>query len=132
MKRINKVIVIALSIFAIGSRVSFQEFLPVSIDAFAPEGYQFQAHNKYSSVITFKGNIYVFSMDSICRPYINMIDETNNNNIDTDLLNNCETDIYRVCDNSNHRFDIGVNKHGYINVIGDLDHGNCGSKKEIN
>lgn len=131
MKRISKFIVITLSIFVIGSSVSSQEILPVSINAFAPEGHHFQEHNLYSSLVTFNGNIYVFSMDAIRRPYINKIDETNSSNIETALIDTCETDIYRVFDNLHHRFDIGIDEHGYIHVIGDMHHGNLGSKRDV-
>ncbi len=130
MKWINKVIVIALSIFVIGSSVSSQEILPVSINAFAPEGHHFQEHNLYSTLVTFNGNIYVFSMDTIRRPYINKIDETNSSIIETALLDTSETDIYRVFDNLHNRFSLGIDQHGYIHIIGDMHHGNLGSNRD--
>ena len=68
-------------------------------------------------------------MDSIRRPYINKIDETNSSNIETALLDTCETDIYRVFDDAHHRFDIGIDENGYIHVIGDMNcEGKCNKK----
>ncbi len=131
MNQVNKFIIITLSIFAIVSSVSSQEFLPVTISAYAPGGQHFQGHNQYSSLRTFNGNIYVFSMDAIRRPYINKIDENNSSIIETALLDTCESDIYRVFDDGHHRFDIGIDEQGYIHIIGDMHHGNLGSKRDV-
>ncbi|NOR76053.1 MAG: hypothetical protein GQ525_12975, partial [Draconibacterium sp.] len=42
-----------------------------------------------------------------------------------------ETDIYRVFDNVHNRFSIGIDEQGYIHVLGDMHHGNLGSKRNV-
>lgn len=126
-----KILTVIIVLFACACSGYSQNTLPTTINAFAPEGHVFQGHNKYSSIVTFNGNIYVFSMDSSRRPYINKIDETDANSIQTALLDTNETDIYRVFDDAHHRFTIGIDNNGYIHVLGDMHHGNLGSKRDI-
>ena len=127
--KISMAIIIVLLI--VSSKSYSQETLETTINAYAPEGHHFQGHNKYSSLATFNGNIYVFSMDNLRRPYINKIDETDSDNIETALIDTNETDIYRVFDDAHHRFAIGIDQLGYIHVIGDMHHGNLGSKRDV-
>ncbi len=105
---------------------SAEEDLAMSINVYAPEGHIFQGHNQYTSLLTYKRNIYIFSLDEIRRPYISKIDETNSNKIETFLLDtdeNNESDIYRIFNDGHHRFSLGVDEDGYIHVIGDMHHG---------
>lgn len=122
---------IIMVLLIVSSKSYSQETLETAINAYAPEGHYFQGHNKYSSLATFNGNIYVFSMDNLRRPYINKIDETDSDNIQTALIDTIETDIYRVFDDVHHRFAIGIDQLGYIHVIGDMHHGNLGSKRDV-
>jgi hypothetical protein len=112
--------------------------LKLTINATAPSGHHFQAHNQYSSNITYEGNIYVLSFkedslissdDDAGRVYVNKIDETNNSTIQTELLDKNETDIYRAFEDGHHRFALSVDNSGYIHIIGDMHHGAGGSEK---
>ncbi len=125
--KISMAIIIVLLIV---SNSYSQETLETTINAYAPEGHHFQGHNKYSSLVTFNGNIYVFSMDDLRKPYINKIDENNSSNIETALIDTDENDIYRVFDNGHHRFTIGIDQLGYIHILGDMHHGNLGSGRD--
>ncbi len=123
-------VIVTLIFLTLVSKCYSQNVLKTTISAYAPIGHHFQGHNKYSSLVTFNGNIYVFSMDSLRRPYINKIDETNSDSIQTTLIDTIETDIYRVFDDAHHRFAIGIDQSGYIHIIGDMHHGNLGSKRD--
>ncbi len=122
--RILSILLLVLTTLNIQSATRHIE---TSINATAPDGHHFQGHNQYSSLTTFNGNIYVFSMDEKRRPYINKINETDPKSIETSLIDKDETDIYSVYDNGHHRFSIGVDQKGYIHVFGDMHHGNQGS-----
>ncbi len=100
-----------------------EEKLKITLNTSAPDGHIFQGHNQYSSLVSYKGNIYVFSLDDIRRPYINKIDEADSKKIETALLDTDEEDIYCVYDDGHHRFSIGIDEDGYIHVIGDMHHG---------
>lgn len=130
MRTIKLFTVIILTLLMLASNSYSQDILETTINAYAPEGHHFQGHNKYCSLATFNGNIYVFSMDSLRRPYINKIDEMDSGNIETALIDKDETDIYRVFDDAHHRFAIGIDMLGYIHIIGDMHHGNLGSKRD--
>jgi len=131
MRNMKIYMAIIMVLLIVSSKSYSQETLETAINAYAPEGHHFQGHNKYSSLATFNGNIYVFSMDNLRRPYINKIDETDSDNIQTALIDTIETDIYRVFDDVHHRFAIGIDQLGYIHVIGDMHHGNLGSKRDV-
>ncbi len=122
MNQVNKFILLLLLIIPSFIHAGNKE-LKIIKNAYAPDGHIFQGHNQYSSLLTYKGNIYIFSLDSIRRPYINKIDETNSSKIETALLDIDENDIYRVYDDGHHRFSLGIDEDGYIHVIGDMHHG---------
>ncbi len=114
---------------------SATESIETTINATAPTGHHFQGHNQYSSLVTFNGNIYVFSMDELRVPYINKIDETDPNSIETGRLDPINgaglyDGTYHVYDNGHHRFSIGVDEEGYIHVFGDMHHGNLRTDKD--
>jgi hypothetical protein len=98
----------------------------VKIDAYAPEGHVFQARNQYTPLVTFNGNIYVFSLDKNRRPYINKIKEGDSSSIQTALIDKNEDDIYRVYDDGHHRFSLALDKKGYIHIFGDMHNGSGG------
>ena len=131
MKSMKLYTVIILVFFVITNNSYSQNNLETTINAYAPIGHHFQGNNKYSSVVTYNGYIYVFSMDTLRRPYINKIDETNSGSIETVLIDKDETDIYRVFDDVHNRFSIGIDEQGYIHVIGDMHHGNLGSTRNV-
>ncbi len=126
---LKKMVSAIVVIFSLVTGASSKETLQATVNAYAPVGHHFQGNNKYSSLATFNGNIYVFSMDSQRRPYISKIAETDRDSIKTSALDTDETDVYRVFDNDHHHFAIGIDKRGYIHVIGDMHHGNLGSKR---
>jgi len=97
--------------------------LEITKNAYAPEDHIFQGHNQYSSLITYKGFMYIFSLDAQNRPYINKIDEMDSDNIETGLIDADENDIYRVYNDGHHKFSLGIDEDGYIHVIGDMHHG---------
>lgn len=124
MYKVNKIILILLSLVSISSLgSSAEENLEMTVNATAPKDHVFQGHNQYSSMTTYKGYIYIFSLDKERRPYINKIDELDSNNMQTQLIDKNEKDDYRVYNDTHHRFSIGIDEKGYIHVIGDMHHG---------
>ncbi|NOR74992.1 MAG: hypothetical protein GQ525_07515, partial [Draconibacterium sp.] len=83
MKSMKVYLVIILVFFMITNNSYSQDTLETTINAYAPIGHHFQGNNKYSSVVSYNEYIYVFSMDTLRRPYINKIDETNSGSIET-------------------------------------------------
>ncbi len=100
-----------------------EENLKIIKNAYAAENHTFQGHNQYSSLVTYNGYIYIFSLDTDRRPYVNKIDETDSDYIETALIDTDENDIYRVFNDGHHRFSLGIDEDGYIHVIGDMHHG---------
>ena len=100
-----------------------EENLNIKVNTYAPDGHIFQGHNQYSSLVTYKGSIYIFSLDEDRRPYISKINEEDSSDIRTALLDTDESDVYRVFDDGHHRFSLGFDEDGYIHIIGDMHHG---------
>ena len=71
----------------------------------------------YSSVTTYKGTIYFVWVDSQLRPKVAMI---KGGNVSTAYLH---SDVnYKVYDDSHHKFSIGIDKNGYLHIVGDMHH----------
>jgi hypothetical protein len=98
------------------------ETMKVTVNAVAPEGHRFQAHNQYTSLATFKGNIYAVSYDSARRPYLHKVDE-DTERCERGPLDRNEKDVYRAYADGHHLFSIGIDRDGYIHVLGDMHHG---------
>jgi uncharacterized protein (DUF1501 family) len=109
--------------------------LKLTINATAPEEHYFESQNIYSSNMTYNGNIYVISFLnddkelSAGRPCLNKINENNSSDITTEFLDKDTNDIYYKYDDPHHRFDLEIDKNGYIHVIGDMHHGSGQSGK---
>lgn len=129
MYQIHKLLTSVLLLLITSSfAYSSEENLKVTQNASAQDNHTFQYHNQYSSLVTFNGNIYIFSLNQERQPYINKINESDSNMIQTELLDK-GSPVYKVFDDSHHRFSIGVDEQGYIHVIGDMHHGAGGSGK---
>ena len=61
-------------------------------------------------------------MDENRRPYINKINENDSSSIETSPIDSGKD--YTVYDDKHHRFSIGIDKDGYIHILGDMHHGN--------
>jgi hypothetical protein len=98
------------------------ETMSITVDAVAPEGRRFQPHNQYTSLVTFKDNIYAVSYDSAKRPYIHKVSEETGR-CDSAPLDHDEEDVYRAYADGHHLFSIGMDREGYVHVLGDMHHG---------
>ncbi len=100
--------------------------MKINIDAYAPKNHEFQFRNQYTPQVTFNGYIYIFSMDKDRRPYINKIKEGDSSDIQTKLIDK-QSPIYKVFQDDHHRFSLGIDKYGYIHILGDMHHGGGGT-----
>ncbi len=101
--------------------------MEIQVDAYAPKGHEFQFRNQYTPLVTFNGYMYIFSMDEDRRPYINKIKEGDSSSIQTKLIDKKTNPIYKVFQDDHHRFSLGIDKNGYIHILGDMHHGGGGT-----
>lgn len=87
------------------------------------------ATTKFSSLTTFHGSTYFVYCDKSRRPVIGKINPSGA--VETMYLDKEEITPYFVQDDEHHVFSIGVDKKGYIHVVGDA-HGNLfGNKTDL-
>jgi len=76
------------------------------------------AENTYTPITTYKGTTYFIWLDSTRRPKIGKI--KNSKIASIDFLDKDQKDIYTTRDEGHHKFSIGIDKKGYIHVVGDM------------
>jgi len=86
------------------------------------------AENTYTPITTYKGISYFIWLDTTRRPKIGKIENSKVTSID--FLDKDQKDIYTVRDDGHHKFSIGVDKEGYIHVVGDMH--NYGTPSSFN
>ena len=77
------------------------------------------SENVFKPVVTYKGNTYFIYMDALRRPIIGKIAD---GEAFTNRLDKNDEEPYYVQDDGHNKFSIGVDREGYIHIIGDMHH----------
>ncbi len=86
------------------------------------DNFTFGSTNQYTTVVTRNGYIYVCWNDGDYRPFLTKIDEQTGSS-QTFPLDHNEEDLYRAYPDGHHQFSMGIDKDGYIHILGDMHHG---------
>lgn len=81
------------------------------------ESFYIGGDNIYTPITSYKGSIYFIWIDSSRRPKLGKI---KNGIVTTQFLDKNEDDPYIIREDGHHKFSLGIDKQGYIHIIGDL------------
>jgi hypothetical protein len=118
-------LVLSCLVLTFGVNASIEDetvVLTVNAEIADADNFTFGSTNQYSTVVSRNGYIYVCWNDADYRPFLTKIDEKTGSS-QTYPLDADEEDVYYAYADGHHQFSMGIDKDGYIHVLGDLHHG---------
>jgi len=81
--------------------------------------YRDPGENVFTPISSYKGNVYFVWVDADFRPQVGQIKD---GIVSTFFLDKDEDNPYVIIDDGHHKFSLGIDKNGYIHIVGDHRH----------